>query len=230
MVFAYDLLGYGASEKRIGQDVSLGIQTRLLAELLDHWGLDKPGIVGHDFGGAITLRTHLVDRRPFAAIALVDPVALGPWGSSFFRLVRDHAEVFEQIPGAIHRAIVAAYIRGGIYRQMSDEALAPYVDPWLGPEGQEAFYRQIAQAEQRFTDEVEPLYGEITVPVLILWGEEDGWIPPETGSRLHALIPHSELHLIPGAGHFVQEDAPQAVADHLIRFFSNAFSPRAEPV
>jgi len=221
-VYAYDLLGYGSSEKRDDQDVSLGAQTRLLAQLLDHWELEQPAIAGHDFGGAITLRTHLLERRPFSAIALLDPVALGPWGSPFFKLVRDNVDVFQQIPSTIHRAIVAAYLRGAFHRQMSDAALAPYVEPWLGAEGQDAFYRQIAQADQCYTDEVEPLYGQITAPVLILWGEEDDWIPPETGHRLHALIPHSQLQLIPAAGHFLQEDAPAAVATHLDRFFTKA--------
>ncbi len=221
-VYAYDLLGYGTSEKRDGQDVSLDAQTRLLAQLLDHWELEEPAIVGHDFGGAITLRTHLLEQRPFTAIALLDPVALGPWGSPFFQLVRDNVEVFQQIPATIHRAIVAAYLRGAFHRQMSDQALTPYVEPWLGAVGQDAFYRQIAQADKRFTDEVEPLYGEIRAPVLILWGEEDGWIPVQTAHRLQALIPHSELQLIPAAGHFLQEDAPQAVVSHLVRFLSQA--------
>ena len=93
------------------------------------------------------------------------------------------------------------------------------MEPWLGARGQDAFYRQIAQAEERFTDEVEPLYGEIRAPVLILWGEEDRWIPVESAHRLHSRIPQSELQLVPEAGHFLQEDAPQAVAAHLIRFF-----------
>jgi len=217
-VYAYDLLGYGASEKREGQDVSLGAQTRLLAQLLDHWELDRPAIAGHDFGGAITLRTHLLERRPFSAIALLDPVALGPWGTGFFRLVHDNASVFEQIPSAIHEAIVSAYLRGAFHLEMSDEALRPYVAPWLGAEGKRAFVRQIAQADQRFTDEVEPLYRDIDAPVLILWGEEDGWIPPPTGRRLQAMIPGSELRLIPAAGHFLQEDAPEAVARHLAAF------------
>lgn len=221
-VYAYDLLGYGSSEKRDGQDVSLGAQTRLLAQLLDHWELGRPAIAGHDFGGAITLRTHLLERRPFSAMALLDPVALGPWGSPFFQLVRDNVGVFEQIPAPIHRAIVAAYLRGAFHREMSDEALAPYVEPWLGSEGQDAFYRQIAQADQRFTDEVEPLYGDIAAPVLILWGEEDQWIPPQTGRRLHRLIPHSQLQLVPAAGHFLQEDAPEAVVGHLARFLASA--------
>jgi pimeloyl-ACP methyl ester carboxylesterase len=42
LVFMYDLLGYGQSEKRTGQDVSLGVQNRLLAALLEHWGLRRP--------------------------------------------------------------------------------------------------------------------------------------------------------------------------------------------
>jgi pimeloyl-ACP methyl ester carboxylesterase len=218
-VHAYDLLGYGSSDKRDGQDVSLRAQTRLLAGLLDHWELDRPLIAAHDFGGAVTLRTHLLERRQFRAIALLDPVALAPWGSPFFRLVRDNVGVFEQLPATIHGAVVAAYLRGAFHRPMSEEALAPYVEPWLGAEGQNAFYRQIAQADQRYTDEVEPRYGEISAPVLILWGAEDGWIPPETGQRLRDAIPGSELRLVPGAGHFLQEDAPEAVADHLVRFF-----------
>jgi pimeloyl-ACP methyl ester carboxylesterase len=178
--------------------------------------------VGHDFGGAITLRTHLLERRAFSAIALVDPVALSPWGSPFFRLVRDNVDVFRQIPATIHHAIVAAYLRGAFHRPMTDEALAPYVEPWLGADGQDAFYRQIAQADERFTDEVEPLYGQIEVPVLILWGEDDAWIPVDRAHRLHALIPQSELQFIPDAGHFPQEDAAEAVADRLARFLSSS--------
>jgi pimeloyl-ACP methyl ester carboxylesterase len=220
-VHVYDLLGYGSSEKRDGQDVSLAAQTRVLAGLLDHWGLERPRIVAHDFGGATTLRTHLLERRPFHAIALLDPVAVGPWGSPFFRLVRDNPQVFAQIPGEIHEAMVAAYLRGAFHREMSDEALAPYVRPWLGGTGQAAFYRQIAQADQRYTDEVEALYGQITTPTLILWGENDRWIPVEKGRQLQALIRGSRLALVPEAGHFLQEDAPDEVGAHLLRFLTS---------
>src|SRR3712207_9432286 len=96
-VYAFDLPGYGSSEKRAGQDVSLAAQGRVLSELLDHWGLDKPAVVGHDIGGAITLRAHLLEGRDFRAIALIDAVALSPWGSPFYRLVQDHVGVFRQI-------------------------------------------------------------------------------------------------------------------------------------
>ena len=87
-------------------------------------------------------------------------------------------------------------------------------------EGQAAFYRQIAQNDQRYTDEVEPLYGRIGRPVLILWGEEDRWLPLERGVKLHSAISGSRLETIPECAHLAQEDAPEAVLGHLSEFFS----------
>ena len=150
---------------------------------------DGPGVVEaivdcfDDFGGAITLRAHLLENCEFERIVLLDPVALAPWGSPFFNLVRDNIDVFQQMPASIHEAIVAAYLRGAFYRAMSDAQLAPYVGPWLGEVGQRAFYRQIQQADQRFTDEIEPLYETIRAPVNILWAADDAWIPPSTGTK-----------------------------------------------
>ena len=219
-VYAFDLPGYGSSEKRGGQDVSLAAQGKILSELLDHWGLDKPAVVGHDFGGAITLRAHLLEGGNFRAIALIDAVALSPWGSPFYRLVQDYVGVFRQIPAYMHEAMVAAYIRDATYVPMDDGTLGPYIEPWLGPEGQEAFYRQVSQNDSRYTDEVRPLYARIERPVMILWGEEDRWIPLEKGQQLHEAIPGSQLRTISRCAHLAQEDAPDAVAEYLKGFFA----------
>lgn len=219
-VHVFDLLGYGASEKREGQDVSLYAQGKLLAALLDHWGLESPMIVGHDFGGAITLRAHLLEKRDFERIVLMDAVAVAPWGSPFFRLVRDYPGVFRQIPGYMHRAMMAAYVRDATYQPMTDEEVIPYVEPWLGEEGQAALYRQIAQNDQRYTDEAEPLYGEIKRPVLVLWGEEDLWLSLEIGEKLHSAIPGSQMKTISECSHLAQEDATETVIRHLDEFFS----------
>lgn len=101
---------------------------------------------------------------------------------------------------------------------MHPPALDALVAPWLGAEGQSAFYRQIAQADQRHTDQVEPDYGDIDLPVLVLWGSEDRWIPLETGRRLAALIPGAELEVVDAAGHLVHLDQPVALAASLQRW------------
>jgi pimeloyl-ACP methyl ester carboxylesterase len=116
--------------------------------------------------------------------------------------------------------MVAAYIRDATYRPMTDEEMGPYLAPWLGKEGQDAFYRQIVQNDQRDTAESEPLYGRVERPVLILWGEEDRWLPLEVGEKLNSSIPGSRLETIPECSHLAQEDAPEAVLAHLNAFLS----------
>jgi pimeloyl-ACP methyl ester carboxylesterase len=221
-VHCFDLLGYGQSEQREGQDVSLGVQNALLAELLDHWGLERPDVVAHDFGGATALRTHLLNGKDYRTLTLIDPVALAPWGSPFVQHVRQHEAAFSGIPAYIHQAIVPAYVRGAVRRAIPDDELAPYVEPWSGAVGQAAFYRQIAQMDQRYTDEVTPRYSEVTCPTLILWGEEDEWIPIERGRQLAQAIPGAVFRSVPHAGHLVQEDAPEAIVAMLLGFLPTA--------
>lgn len=214
-VLYYDLLGYGRSEMQPSQDVSLAVQGRLFAALLTHWGVLKPDVVAHDFGGCTALRAHLLHGCEYGSLTLIDPVALAPWGSPFVRHVREHEAAFAGLPSYIHAAIVPAYIGGAAFRPLSAPALQLYVDPWLGAAGQAAFYRQIAQMDQRYTDEIESRYGEMRCPVSIIWGEQDGWIPVERGRELAKRIAGSSLRIVPDAGHLVQEDAPEAIVASL---------------
>ncbi|GHA72874.1 oxidoreductase [Streptomyces tendae] len=218
-VFVWDMPGYGASEKGAGQDVSLAAQGRVFAELLEHWGLAEPLVAAHDFGGAVALRAHLLHGARYGALALVDPVALAPWGSPFFRLVRDHAEVFAQLPEALHRALVREYVGSTGGPGLHPAVLDRLVEPWLGETGQPAFYRQIAQADQRYTDEIQDRYAGIDVPVLVCWGEDDAWIPVAKGRELAGLVPGAGWEPIAGAGHLVQEDAPAELTAALLDFF-----------
>jgi pimeloyl-ACP methyl ester carboxylesterase len=218
-VYVFDLLGFGASDKHPGQDVSLAGHGQRFAALLDSWGLERPAVVAHDIGGATALRAHLLHHRPMAALALIDVVALAPWGSPFYQLVREHASVFEQLPPAIHEGVVRAYVGTAQARPLDRDLETALVSPWLDAAGQSAFYRQIAQGDERDTDEVEPLYGQITAPTLIVWGEADLWIPPERGRELARRIPPARLEVLPSAGHLVQEEKPdeltQLLAEHL---------------
>src|ERR687898_254270 len=148
-VYVFDLLGFGASDKRAGQDVSLAGHGARLAALLEFWKLDRPAVIAHDIGGAT---------------------------------------------------------------------------PWLGPDGQSAFYRQIAQGDQRHTDEIEPLYAQITAPTLVIWGEADPWIPAARGAELARRIPGARLEILPTAGHLVQEDQPDELARLLRGHLDMAFN------
>jgi pimeloyl-ACP methyl ester carboxylesterase len=221
-VYAYDLLGYGESEKGEGQDVSIPVQARLLGELAEGWGLDAPAIAGHDIGGGIVLRAHLLEGVGFSRIAVLDAVVLTPWLSeprSSTWHVREYEEAYEAMPDHLFGAFFSAYL-GETNSNLGEEAFEVYLAPWRGEGGRRAFVRQALQFEERHTGEIEPWLGSVEVPVLVAWGEEDGWLDPSQAPRLREEIPGSELELISEAGHFVQEDAPEEIAKVLASFFS----------
>jgi len=210
-VYFYDLLGYGQSEQKEGQDVSLGVQNRLLTALFKEWGLNRPDVVAHDFGGATALRSYFLNELRFESLTIFDAVALAPWGSPFVRHVREHEAAFAGMPEYMHRALLAAYLQTAAHNMLSDEAIEIYSRPWIGAVGQPAFYRQIAQMDQAHTDEVERHYCQLDCPVYVLWGDEDNWIPAEKGDALATLISDKSCTHIKGAGHLVQEDRPEAI-------------------
>jgi pimeloyl-ACP methyl ester carboxylesterase len=214
-VYVYDLVGYGQSAKYEGRDVSLGVQSKVLAALLDFWRLEQPTVIAHDFGGATALRTHILEQRDFSRMILIDPVAVAPWGSPFVQHVRRHFDAFAEVPAYIHDGILNAYIQDAAYHPLPEETLTAYKAPWTGGVGQAAFYRQIAQMDQRYTDEVEPHYGSIRCPVHLFWGENDGWIPIAQGRKLYGMIPGATFQPIPEAGHLVQEDQPATLLEAL---------------
>ena len=155
---------------------------------------------------------------PYASLALVDVVALAPWGSDFFRLVGEHVDVFSALPAAVHEGALRAYVAGASQVGIAPAAMEALVSPWLGTHGQAAFYRQIAQADQAYTDEIEHRYPELDLPVLVIWGRDDSWIPVDRSHRLAALIPGAQLRLVEGAGHLIQLDQPTALATTLTRW------------
>ncbi|MEM9030127.1 MAG: alpha/beta hydrolase [Pseudomonadota bacterium] len=207
----YDMPGYGQSEKRPDQRTSLDVQGDVFAEMMGHWGLSRPRIIAHDFGGATTLRAHLLHGCDFAQYVLMNVVAVRPWGSDFFAHVGRHVAAFQGLPPHIHRAIVEAYIRGALVSDLPADDLAQLVSPWLDAEGASSFYKQFAQADERYTAEVEPMYGNLRCATTIIWGEDDPWIPIERARRLHELLPHAAFETIAGVGHMPQLEAPEAV-------------------
>lgn len=58
------------------------------------------------------------------------------------------------------------------------------------------------------------------IPVLIMWGEHDRWIPVQNAHRIAAAIPHAELIIYDDAGHVPMEEIPQITAADTRRFLS----------
>ena len=76
----------------------------------------------------------------------------------------------------------------------------------------------MAQADSKFTDEIQQQYSSINIPTLILWGQQDEWIPIEKGRELNEVIPGSKLCIIPESGHLVIEEKPEKLVEEIQAF------------
>lgn len=114
--------------------------------------------------------------------------------------------------------MVRAYAGSAATSSLPEETWDGIVAPWTGSEGKAAFYRQMAQADSRYTDEVQDLYAYIKRPVLILWGSEDTWIPVDKGYQLARTIPDSRVVEVPGTGHLVIEERPDKLLAEITPF------------
>jgi pimeloyl-ACP methyl ester carboxylesterase len=219
-IYYFDLVGYGLSEMRQGQDVSLAVQNKTLAALFAEWSLERPDVLAHDFGGATALRAYYLNGLRYSSLTIFDAVALAPWGSALVQHVRKHEAAFSEMPYYMHQALLRAYLQTAAHNPLSEQALEIYSAPWRGPVGQPAFYRQIAQMDEKFTDEIEERYGRMECPVTVLWGRNDEWIPFEKGVALAALISDTECIPISNSGHLVQEDRPEAIVAAVLKRLS----------
>ncbi|MFV0434953.1 MAG: alpha/beta fold hydrolase [Leucobacter sp.] len=212
-VFMYDMPGYGASISAQSVNVDLVSQRRRVAALLKHWGLVRPDVVAHDIGGAVALGAHLFEEAQMSSLYLLDVVILDPWGSPFFRLVAQHQEVFAALPQNLHAALVREYISGASNGTLSDRQVAALAAPWCTPEGQRAFYRQIAELKPEHTRPIAENLGKVSCPVRVAWGELDPWIPVTQAADLAEKLPGDiEVFATPNAGHLVQLEASDSLA------------------
>lgn len=176
-VFVVDLPGYGRSTYRETRTAwRLHEMAPLLAVWLQHIHLSSVHLVGHSMGGAIAI--HLAAHFPtlVKSLTLVDAAGI-PFRSTFPALVTHSAHSFVQ-PG--NGRYPLALIR---------DVLRPRLRLfWQGA---------VQMVDCDFRAEIATL----TLPVLIIWGEQDILVPISLGYELRDALPHALFVSIPNSGH-----------------------------
>lgn len=234
-VYLFDNPGFGesplgqprpAQEYHISEsvelDADLSRQSEVFAALYKHWasewGSRNAHVVAHDHGGLMSLRAYLLHDCRFASLCLINVVAIGPFGKPLFKLVAENEGVFQAMTGPVFEGIVESYIRDAAAVPLEKEVMEMLKSPWISSEeGRNGFVRQMVQANSRNTDEVEGRYSEVglEIPVRVIWGREDRWIPVETASRLAEKLNSKDVVFIDGAGHLVMYDQEEKLGVEL---------------
>ncbi len=212
---APDLLGCGLSDKPQDWPYCLEGHIRNLEQLLDKTlKLDKMTLVLHDWGGCVGMG--YATRHPEKIDRLV--------------LMNTAAFISDDCPKSVYlcrcpfvgaflvrglNAFVEAALRKAVVKRLPDVVRAGYRFPYGNWHDRIATQRFVQDLPLSPKDKSYGTYAEIearlplfnSVPVSLIWGEQDFCIHTGFMKRWQQIYPHAETHLFPDAGHYILEDA-----------------------
>ena len=217
-VIAFDNRGFGFSGKpATGYDKAS--YARLTVALLDALHLPDAVLIGHSMGGAIAAEVAIAHPERVRGLVLIGSAGLGAREPPLLRvgrwpLVGPLLFAFRG-RGLTERLLKATYADP---RKVSVADVDQYYAPVAEPE----YGRSLRAVLREFRfDGLAGRLDHIAAPTLVLWGEADRLIPITLGRALAAGIPRAAFLSVPGAGHAVQEEAPDEVNRLLIRFLKD---------
>lgn len=227
-VIAVDLPGFGLSDRQAGFDHSAAARVKLLWLLLDQLdGGGKWDLVGHSMGGATVAAMALQDQGRVKSVTLAAG-ALSYFEPSLLSLFYQYPPLSRWIRVLgprlfFNESRIESLLSSAYGRQPTEAEVEGYLQPLMLENTDIVMTELFLSAPAPLLEYV----GDLTVPVLCLWGEEDTWVPLGRGEELQALITGSELVVIPGEGHCPMETAPDYFNDILLQFIKyNTFSSR----
>lgn len=168
----------------------------------------------------------LAVRRPerFRSLTLIDTVSYDSWPSrSWQAIIRDHLHEYHRMPLEDFREMMIRQLSMTVYDKgrMSGEVLEAYLAPLSSDLGKASFFaHQVSHYDSRYTQEITGDLKRLPIPTRVLWAEQDEWQPLSYGRHLAEDIPGASLEVIPEAGHFLMEDAPEKVVEELRGFLA----------
>jgi haloalkane dehalogenase len=209
-VLAPDLLGCGDSGTPEGAELHIRAQAGYVRKLLAELGVERFAVVGHGHGGGIAQLLAL--EGGVEAMVLVDSIAFDVWPSEATKVLQRLSPEDQREP--VVREAFDAFLRQAMAKpeRLTDTLRDAYLAPFIGHEGTRAFFRGIRAADGRGLAGREDELAGLTCPTLILWGEDDPYLPVEVAERLNDAIPTSSLAVLPGCSHLLPEDAPETIA------------------
>jgi haloalkane dehalogenase len=226
-VIAPDYLGFGRSDKPLRiEDYTYDLHTRAIAALVTAIDLREITVVVQDWGGPIGLRVATEMKDRFARIVALNTGLFSSspnWPTPGFMQWRNFAErVGLDMP-------VGRIIQSSTATELDEETLRAYEAPWPVREsraGVAAFPLLVplaaddpnAAAMLRVMDQLRAW----DVPALVCWSDGDPVFPPSTGRAMARLLlgAHGEVHEITGAGHMLQEDKGEEIAQRVLDWSS----------
>jgi pimeloyl-ACP methyl ester carboxylesterase len=164
---------------------------RLTLRIMDRLKLDRPHLIGHSFGGQVSIQLAASAPERVGKLVLVCSAGIRTRPALAIRLKRTAARLGKRLAG--HGGWIGEKLRAAIYRQVQsqDYAMAGPLRPTL---------------VRVITEDLTPLLPLIQSKTLLVWGAQDRDVPLAAAQVMARLIPAAQLVVFENASHFAYLD------------------------
>ena len=225
-VIAYDRPAFGLTERPLewadGENpYSPAAQVELVIGLMDELGIEQAILVGNSAGGKVAFETALNYPQRVQALVAVDAAVYAGGGAPPFVRPLLKTPQFRHLGPLIARQIEKNgddFIRSAWHdpSKITEETWEGYHKPLRAENWDRALWEMTLASE---ASDLEERLNELTLPVLVITGDDDRIVPTEQSLRLADELPNATLNVIAESGHLPHEEKPaefmQAVTDFL---------------
>ncbi len=217
-VVRLDLPGFGLTGPDPSGDYTDPRTVQVLIALLDSLHIDRATVVGNSLGGRIAWKFAALHPERMEKLILISPDGFASPGFEYGKA--------PSVPGPLKlmryvlpKAVLKMNLAPGYVNKavMTDELVARYYDMMLAPGIRDAMLVRLGQT---VLEDPVPYLKQIRVPVLLLWGEQDGMIPFANAADYVRALPDSTLVPLAGVGHLPQEESPARSIEPVKKFLA----------
>jgi len=222
-VWAPNLRGYGGLTKPDGiESYRLNTIDQDIAALIDASGAEEVTLIAHDWGAIIAWHFAIKKIRPLTRLVIMNvphPKCARREMKHWYQLRKSWYIFFFQLPWLPEKMlgrnraqpVKEAFSKMAVDKsRFPDNELQVYADA-AGRPGALRSMINYYRALLRTKDAREIGDGMVTVPTLMIWGEEDTAIDIRCTNGTEEWVSDLELHRLPGVSHWVQQEAPEKV-------------------
>ena len=205
-VVRIDVPAFGLTGPAVNQDYSDEADVVRLLALFDQLDLQQAIVGGHSMGGRIAWNFAAAHPERVSHLVLVSPDGFPDPSSTSEKTYKVSTWLglmkYSLPAWALKMGVAPAY---GDEKLLTADAMRRYQDMMRAPGVRTALIERMRQT--RNSDPV-PRLQSLKMPVLLVWGDKDAFIPISNAQDYLQAITHAVLATIPQAGHVVHEEAP----------------------
>ena len=206
-IYAPAWFGWGSSERSLSLSLRYEDEFPRIGKLLALLNIDGVDLVGHDYGGLLSLAYAAHNPIRIRSLALINTRAHGKIGFWTRQLLNSMVGLAQY--SLTRSCIPYLPLKNGSFTANELNEYLAFLDSAHGRRSFAHFYRHFRTTPRR---ELADMAAYFDFPVAVIWGDQDRYFPFSIGRDLSARLRNCKLTRIPGGGHFAPEEHPEQVA------------------